>query len=142
MRWPEIEAGVELPPRAVRYVETHGDYVRLHLLHSNRSHLVRIPLRVLEQRWRDAGFVRIHRSYLVALALVTELRANGCDYVVRLDTDSETDSETVELSVSRRYVRELKDKLKGLASRPTDAEGRKLVRDLVSLIEITRKAGT
>ena len=31
------------------------------------SHLVRIPLAALEERWRDAGFVRIHRSLLVAL---------------------------------------------------------------------------
>ena len=41
------------------------------------SHLVRIPLSVLEDRWREAGFVRIHRSFLVSLPLVTELRLSG-----------------------------------------------------------------
>ena len=29
------------------------------------------PLSVLEDRWRDAGFVRIHRSFLVSLPLIT-----------------------------------------------------------------------
>ena len=32
------------------------------------SHLVRVPLATLAERWADAGFVRIHRSYLVAAA--------------------------------------------------------------------------
>ena len=39
---------------------------------------------MLEERWRDAGFVRIHRSFLVALPLVTELRLAGSGYVVRV----------------------------------------------------------
>ena len=56
----------------VRYVEAQGDYARLHT--AEGSHLVRIPLSVLEEKWADAGFVRIHRSYLVSLPLVTELR--------------------------------------------------------------------
>ena len=50
----------------VRYVEAHGDYARLHT--ADGSHLVRVPLTTLEEQWRDAGFVRIHRSHLVALA--------------------------------------------------------------------------
>ena len=50
----------------VRYVEAHGDYARLHTAES--SHLVRVPLTTLEERWANAGFVRIHRSTLVALA--------------------------------------------------------------------------
>jgi DNA-binding LytR/AlgR family response regulator len=103
----ELAGTTKLVPRsAVRYVEAQGDYARLHT-NDNRSHLVRIPLSVLEERWRDAGFVRIHRSYLVALALVTELRANGSGYVVRLGNGPET----AELPVSRRHTRELKDKL-------------------------------
>ncbi|MDT7674878.1 MAG: hypothetical protein QOD82_2780, partial [Pseudonocardiales bacterium] len=63
----ELAGTTKLVPRsAVRYVEAQGDYARLHT-NDNKSHLVRIPLSVLEDRWRDAGFVRIHRSYLVSL---------------------------------------------------------------------------
>src|SRR3989442_457135 len=48
-----------VPRSAVRWVEAQGDYVRLHT--DGESHLVRMPLGELEGRWRDAGFVRIHR---------------------------------------------------------------------------------
>lgn len=90
-----------LPRSAVRWVEAQGDYARLHT--AEGSHLVRIPLSVLEERWADAGFVRIHRSYLVALHLIRELRLTGSGYVVRVDGS--------ELPVSRRHTRELKDRL-------------------------------
>jgi len=103
----ELAGTTKLVPRsAVRYVEAQGDYARLHT-NDNKSHLVRIPLSVLEDRWRDAGFVRIHRSYLVSLPLVTELRLSGSGYVVRIGTGPET----AELPVSRRHTRELKDRL-------------------------------
>jgi DNA-binding LytR/AlgR family response regulator len=103
----ELAGTTKLVPRsAVRYVEAQGDYARLHT-NDSKSHLVRIPLSVLEDRWRDAGFVRIHRSYLVSLALVTELRLSGSGYVVRIGSGSET----AELPVSRRHTRELKDRL-------------------------------
>lgn len=96
-----------VPHSAVRWVEAQGDYTRLHTLTGN--HLVRIPLSVLEERWRDAGFLRVHRSYLVALRLVTELRMSNNGYVVRLGQRAAPGA--VELPVSRRHTRELKDRL-------------------------------
>ncbi|MHA6791967.1 LytR/AlgR family response regulator transcription factor [Pseudonocardia bannensis] len=102
----ELAGTTKLVPRsAVRYVEAQGDYARLHT--HEGSHLVRIPLSVLEDRWRDAGFVRIHRSFLVSLPLVTELRLSGSGYVVRVGAGPEC----AELPVSRRHTRELKDRL-------------------------------
>ena len=85
----------------VRWVEAQGDYARLHTAES--SHLVRVPLSVLAERWAEAGFVRIHRSYLVALPLIRELRLTSSGYVVRIGDR--------ELPVSRRHTRELKDRL-------------------------------
>jgi DNA-binding LytR/AlgR family response regulator len=90
-----------LPRSAVRWVEAQGDYARLHT--AETSHLIRVPLSVLAERWADAGFVRIHRSYLVALRDVRELRLTGSGYVVRTGDR--------ELPVSRRHTRELKDRL-------------------------------
>jgi DNA-binding LytR/AlgR family response regulator len=85
----------------VRYVEAQGDYARLHT--GPNSHLVRIPLSTLEERWRDAGFTRIHRSTLVALAHVAEMRVDGGRCAVRVGDDW--------LPVSRRHTRELRDLL-------------------------------
>ena len=102
----ELAGTTKLVPRsAVRYVEAQGDYARLHT--QEGSHLVRIPLSVLEDRWREAGFVRIHRSFLVSLPLVTELRLSGSGYVVRVGSGPDC----AELPVSRRHTRELKDRL-------------------------------
>ncbi|GAC1381962.1 MAG: LytTR family DNA-binding domain-containing protein [Marmoricola sp.] len=64
----------------VRFVEAQGDYSRLHTASGN--HLVRIPVSTLEERWGEAGFIRIHRSYLVALHHVDEVRTDGGRCVV------------------------------------------------------------
>ena len=94
----------------VRFVEAHGDYARLHT--ANSSHLVRIPLTTLEERWAAAGFVRIHRSTLVALPHVDEIRIDGGRCAVRL-------GERV-LQVSRRHTKELRDRLVRAASLTKD----------------------
>ncbi|AOS60928.1 DNA-binding LytR/AlgR family response regulator [Actinoalloteichus hymeniacidonis] len=102
----ELAGTTKLIPRSsIRYVEAQGDYARLHTVEG--SHLVRIPLSQLEERWSEVGFARIHRSYLVSLALVSELQMSSSGYSVRLGT-GET---AIELPVSRRHTRELKDRL-------------------------------
>lgn len=85
----------------IRYVEAEGDYARLHTV--DESHLVRVPLTQLEQDWADAGFLRIHRSILIATAFVDEVRVDGgrCSVVIGGH----------ELQVSRRHTRELRDLL-------------------------------
>jgi len=90
----------------VRYVEAHGDYARLHTASS--SHLVRIPLTTLEERWADAGFVRIHRSTLIALPHVDEIKVDAGRCMVRLGDRV--------LQVSRRHTKELRDRLVRAAS--------------------------
>ncbi len=92
---------------SVRWVEAQGDYARLHT--EDGSHLVRIPLAQLEENWSDAGFVRIHRSYLVALNLINELRMSSSGYSVLIAGGGTR--EPRELPVSRRHTRELKDRL-------------------------------
>ena len=85
----------------IRYAQAQGDYARLHT--AAGSHLVRIPLSTLEERWASAGFVRIHRSTLVSLAHVREVRMEHGRCSVVLDD--------AELQVSRRHTRELRDRL-------------------------------
>lgn len=89
----------------VLYAQAHGDYARLHT--ATGSHLVRISLTTLEERWGASGFVRIHRSTLVSLPQVTEVRMDRGRCSVRL--------EGVELQVSRRHTRDLRDRLSRLA---------------------------
>jgi DNA-binding LytR/AlgR family response regulator len=85
----------------VTYVEAQGDYARLHTAAGNP--LVRTALATLEEQWRDAGFVRIHRSLLVNLTHVTEVRSEGGRVSVLVAGE--------ELGVARRHTRELRDLL-------------------------------
>jgi DNA-binding LytR/AlgR family response regulator len=97
---------------SIRYVEASGDYVRLHA--DDGAFLVRMPISALEDAWRDAGFVRVHRRYLIALRHVTELRTRtggGYDLIVAGQ----------ELPVSRRHARELRDRLSRAIGRPRKA---------------------
>jgi len=85
----------------VRFVEAQGDYARLHT--AGESHLLRVPLTTLEQQWAAAGFVRIHRSHLVSLRHIDEMRVDSGHWTVRVGDDV--------LQVSRRHSRELRDML-------------------------------
>lgn len=104
----ELGGVTHLVPRdSIGWVEAEGDYARLHS--ASGAHLVRIPLSTLETRWRKLGFQRVHRSYLVALHMVTGLRTSGPSVMVRLRANGS--SPAAELPVSRRQVRELRDRL-------------------------------
>ncbi|MFI7586311.1 LytR/AlgR family response regulator transcription factor [Spongisporangium articulatum] len=89
----------------VLYVEAQGDYARLHVRGPGRvtSHLLRIPLSTLEERWAAAGFVRIHRSTLVAAAHVEEFGADAGRFWVTLSGRT--------LPVSRRHARAVREQL-------------------------------
>jgi DNA-binding LytR/AlgR family response regulator len=85
----------------VLYVEAHGDYARL--VTADGRHLVRVSLAHLEDEWAEAGFVRIHRRWLVAVGAIDEVRSDGGRMTVRVGD--------VVLSVSRRHTRLLRDRL-------------------------------
>jgi DNA-binding LytR/AlgR family response regulator len=86
----------------VRYVEAHGDYVRLHA--TSGIHVVRMPISRLEEYWALAGFVRVHRSFLVALDAVRELRSDSVGGLL-------AHTELGDVPVSRRHARDLREKL-------------------------------
>jgi len=89
----------------VTHVEAHGDYARLHT--GGGSHLIRVPLTTLEDEWAGAGFLRIHRSLLVALAHITEIRMESGRCTVAVGpVGNQTD-----LLVSRRHTRQLRELL-------------------------------
>ncbi len=90
-----------VPRSEIRWVQAQGDYARLHT--PDGSHLVRIPLATLEERWAEAGFVRIHRSTLVSTRHISEVHNDGGRCTVIVDD--------TELQVSRRHTRQLRSTL-------------------------------
>jgi DNA-binding LytR/AlgR family response regulator len=90
-----------VPQQAVWYAEAKGDYVRLHTI--DGSYLVRMSLAALERRWAEAGFIRVHRSTLVAARHVSELRFEGGRVMLTVGTET--------LLVSRRHTRQVREQL-------------------------------
>ena len=88
----------------VTIVEAAGDYVRV--VTGDTSHLLRESISSLTSAWSPAGFVRIHRSYLIRSSSITEVRNLDGRRTVLIDDR--------ELPVSRRYSRLLQDHLGGL----------------------------
>lgn len=92
----------------VTYVQAQGDYARLHT--ADASYLVRVPLADLEQQWADAGFIRTHRSYLVALSHVSHLKLGAPRPSVGVAG--------AELPISRRHLPAVREKLEASRIRP------------------------
>ena len=72
-----------VPVDELDWVEADGDYMRLHC--AGKSHLVRRTMAEMEKRLDPERFVRIHRSTIVALDRIRELRPTfHGEYVVLL----------------------------------------------------------
>lgn len=93
-----------VPRSSVLWAEAQGDYVRLHT--ADGSHLLRSTLSQLHERW-SPGYVRVHRSLLVAVASVRELRADDGRYTLVVSDGTVRR----ELPVARRHAREVRARL-------------------------------
>lgn len=87
----------------VDWIEAQGNYVALHC--AARTHLLRETLGVLAAKLDPTAFVRVHRSRLVAIAQIAEIRplANG-DALIRLSAGTE-------LRLSRSYREQVHERL-------------------------------
>jgi len=85
----------------IDWVGADGDYVRIHT--GGKSHLFRVTLAAMDQRLDAASFVRIHRSTIVNVSRICELRPyTSREYAVILNDGTR-------LRLSRRY----RDRLRG-----------------------------
>ncbi len=94
--------------RDVRYAQAQGDYARLHT--DTASYLLRVPLSDLEHAWANAGFIRVHRSFVVAMGSVTSIRVGGHPIITVAGVD---------LPISRRLLPAVRDALTDRSTRST-----------------------
>lgn len=59
------------------WIEGAGDYVKIHLKSAPRPLLVRTTAKTLETELPGDRFIRIHKSYIVAVASITAVRKNS-----------------------------------------------------------------
>ena len=98
-----------VPAEDLEWISSAGDYTELHT--RNAIHLLRETMNSLEQRLDPSRFARIHRSRIVNLAAILELRSiENREYIVKLRDGSQHRS-------SRTYA----DRIEGWL-RPEKAE--------------------
>ncbi len=86
---------VIMPLAEIDWIDAEGDYLRVHA--AGRSYLIRHTMAVMEERLVARGFARIHRSTIVNVERVREVRSDGeRDYLVVLGGGTS-------LKMSRRY---------------------------------------
>jgi two-component system, LytTR family, response regulator len=96
---------VLIGPREIDSVQSEGDYASIRV--ADKTYLVRETMTAMETRL-GAGFVRIHRSAIVNVARIRELRPQGGgEFVVVLQSG-------LELRASRGYA----DRVRGLIGDP------------------------
>ena len=60
---------VKLDFKDINYMESYSDYIKIHL--NNKTLVIRETISTMEHRLDTKNFVRIHRSYIVALDKIT-----------------------------------------------------------------------
>lgn len=89
---------------AVDWLQADGDYVQLHT--ADGAHLLRDTLASLQTRLDPQQFVRVHRSAIVRLSAISELRAlSNRDALLRLHNGAV-------VRASRSHVDALREKLR------------------------------
>lgn len=98
---------------AIDWVEAEGNYVRLHI--GDEAHLIRDTMANLLVRLGEDRFFRIHRSRIVRVDRIRELRlAAGGDYDVILKSG-------LKLGLSRLYKEALQERLSQGAAKAASA---------------------
>jgi two-component system LytT family response regulator len=59
------------------WVEGSGDYVKIHLKSAAKPMLVRMSTRAMEAELPAARFIRVHKSYILAIDSITAVRKNS-----------------------------------------------------------------
>lgn len=102
----ELDEGIRyVSPKDIMYISKEVKHVQVHL--HDKAYIVSYTLSELEQKLEPYGFFRCHKSYLVNLAAISEMKTwvNGAYNLLMEDAGRST------IPVSRNYVKQLRLKL-------------------------------
>jgi DNA-binding LytR/AlgR family response regulator len=101
---PTLRGGTRLVPRdSILFLQAEGDYVRV--ICDDERFLFRGRLSDMARRWREHGFVQVHRGYVANLRRAVEVRPRVNGTAVLAFPDGR------EIPVARRKVAELRREL-------------------------------
>ena len=58
----------------IRFIEGYKDYVKIHLLSTQRPVITRMSMKLLEEKLQPYNFLRVHKSYIVAADKITAIQ--------------------------------------------------------------------
>jgi DNA-binding LytR/AlgR family response regulator len=103
---PTLRGGTRLVPRdSILFLQADGDYVRV--ICEKERFLLRGRISDMARRWRDHGFVQVHRGYVANLRRAVEVRPRANGTAVLAFADGR------EIPVARRKATELRRELVG-----------------------------
>ena len=83
------------------WVEGVRDYIKIYLRSDNKPLLIRSSLKAIEQELLSSKFLRIHKSYIVAVESITSIRKNSV-FIKNMELPvGETFRETIEKLVRK-----------------------------------------
>ena len=101
---PTLRGGTRLVPRdSILFLQADGDYVRV--ICDEERFLMRGRVSELASRWREHGFVQVHRGYVANLRRAVEVRPRENGTAVLAFSDGR------EIPVARRHVAGLRREL-------------------------------
>lgn len=89
---------VKLNFSSIHYIEAFADYVQIHT--KDKRYTVLSTMKSIHSKLGEHEFLRVHRSYIVALNKIDSMRENGIMIGDKM------------VKVSRKYKKELKERLK------------------------------
>jgi DNA-binding LytR/AlgR family response regulator len=67
---------VKIAVQEITHIESLRDYIKIYLLQNDKPVITKLPLKSLADKLPSIGFVRIHKSYMVAIDKITFIRKN------------------------------------------------------------------
>ena len=61
----------------IKYIEGMKDYIKIHLKSSSKAVITRMGMKAMEEQLPNTQFIRIHKSYIVAVAFITAIRKSS-----------------------------------------------------------------
>lgn len=65
---------VKITLNDIMYIEGLKDYIKIHLKSSSKPVVTRMPMKTIEEQLPSKQYIRIHKSYIAAVAFITSIR--------------------------------------------------------------------
>lgn len=67
---------VKVDMNDIAYIEALKDYIKIFLLSTNKPIITKLSMKAMEERLPSSAFMRVHKSFIVALDKISSIRKN------------------------------------------------------------------